>query len=68
MSVVKKAAIRLIEGLPETCTFEDIQYHLYVREKIEASLEAVARGEVASDDDADRRIDEWLNSLGPNQP
>jgi len=64
MSSVKQEAIRIIESLPETCTFEDIQYHLYVREKIEHSLAAIERGEGVTEEEADRRIDEWLASLG----
>ena len=35
MSIVKEAAIKLIQSLPDDCTFEEIQYHLYVREKVE---------------------------------
>jgi hypothetical protein len=65
MSPVKEEAIRIIQALPETCTYEDIQHHLYVREKIENSLESIDRGEGVSEEEADRRIDEWLASLGP---
>jgi predicted transcriptional regulator len=68
MSPVKEAAIKLIESLPENCTFEDIQYHLYVREKIEAGIKAIEAGEVVSEEEADRRITEWLESFGQNRP
>jgi hypothetical protein len=68
MSPIKEAAIRLIRSLPEDCTLEDIQYHLYVREKVERGLQAVEDGKVLSEDEADRRIGEWLDSYGPNQP
>ena len=68
MSPVKKAAIQLIRSLPETCTFEDIQYHLYVREKVEAGIQAIEDGEVVSEKEADRRITEWLESFGQNLP
>jgi hypothetical protein len=66
MSPVKQAAIKLIQSLPENCTFEDIQYHLYVREKVEAGIKAIEAGEVVSEDEADRRITEWLESFGQN--
>lgn len=65
MSPVKDEAIRLIESLPDSCTFEDIQYHLFVREKVDRSIAAIERGEGIPEAEADRRIDEWLDSLGP---
>jgi predicted transcriptional regulator len=68
MSPVKEAAIKLIQSLPENCTFEDIQYHLYVREKVEAGLHAIDTGQVMSEEEADRRITEWLESFGQNPP
>lgn len=68
MSPVKEAAIKLIQSLPETCTFEDIQYHLYVREKVERGIQAVDAEEVVSEEEADRRITEWLDSFGPSRP
>ena len=48
MSPLKEAVIRLIQSLPDDCTLEDIQYHLYVREKVEAGLRDVAEGRVVS--------------------
>ena len=66
MSPVKEAAIKLIQSLPENCTFEDIQYHLYVREKVEAGIQAIEAGKILSEDEADRRISEWLESFGQN--
>jgi predicted transcriptional regulator len=68
MSPVKEAAIKLIQSLPEDCTFEDIQYHLYVREKVEHGIQAIEAGEVVSEEEADRRITEWLDSFGQSQP
>jgi predicted transcriptional regulator len=68
MSPVKEAVIKLVQSLPDDCTVEDIQYHLYIREKVESGLQAIEEGKVVSEEDADRRIEEWLNSCGPNQP
>ncbi len=59
MSPVKEAAIKLVQSLPENCTFEDIQYHLYVREKVERGIQAIDAGQVVSEEEADRRITEW---------
>jgi len=42
-------------------TFEDIQYQIYVREKIERGLQDVAEGRVVSQEEAERRMQEWLD-------
>jgi predicted transcriptional regulator len=68
MSAIKEEAIRLIRSLPDDCSLEDIQYHLYVRQKIENGLAAVEAGRVASQQETERRVDEWVKSTGPNPP
>ena len=68
MSPVKQAAIKLIQSLPESCTFEDIQYHLSVREKVEAGIQAIEDGKVVSEEEADRRITQRLDSFGQSPP
>ena len=67
MSPLKESVIKLVQSLPDDCTLEDIYYHLYVREKVERGLKAIEDGEVVSEEEADRRIQEWLDSSGPNQ-
>ena len=52
----------------KTGTFEDIQYHLYVREKVTRGMAAADEGRVVSHEEAERRVAEWLRSYGPNQP
>jgi predicted transcriptional regulator len=64
MSQVKDEAIRLISSLPEDCTLEDIQYHLYVRQKVERGLAALEEGRVVTQDEAERRVAEWVESFG----
>ena len=60
----KSAALALIKSLPERSTYEDIQYHLYVREKIERGLEAIKKGDVVSQQDAEKKVSQWLKSSG----
>jgi hypothetical protein len=40
MSTAKTAVESMLRTLPDDCTLEDIQYHLYVLEKIQRGLEA----------------------------
>ena len=63
----KSEALRIIQGLPENASMEDIQYHLYVREKIEKGLADVAAGRVFSHEEVKRQVEAW-KSAGPKQP
>lgn len=60
MSAVKEQAIKIIESLPEDCTLEDIQYHLYVREKVERGIKAIDEGQTVSHEEAEKKVREWL--------
>lgn len=48
MNIVKEQTIELIKSCPDDCTLEDIQYHLYVREKVERGIQAINEGRVVS--------------------
>ncbi len=67
MARVKEQAIELIKSLPDDSTLEDIQYHLYVCQKIEHGLKAVDEGRVVSQEEAERRAAEWVKSSGRKQ-
>lgn len=60
MSQAKQAALRMIEALPEDCTYEDILYHLYVQEKIARGLADAEAGRIVSQEEAERRIRECV--------
>jgi hypothetical protein len=51
---------QVLDELPEDCTLEDVQYRLYVIEKVTRSLEAADRGEVISQDEMKQRVQSWL--------
>ena len=56
-------------GLPEDASLEDIQYHIYVRQKIERGLRDLENGRVVSQEEAERRMAQWLGeSNGPKSP
>jgi predicted transcriptional regulator len=56
----KTAVLKLLEQLPEEATLEDIQYHLYVLQKIKAGQEAVENGHVIPHEDVMRELAGWL--------
>jgi hypothetical protein len=66
MSAVKEEVIKLVQSLPDDCTLEDIQYHLYVREKVARGIAAIDDGRVLSQAEAEQRMAEWLKSSGQN--
>ena len=50
---------RLLDTLPDDASYEDIQYHIYVQQKIDRGLEASERGDFISDEEIERRIARW---------
>jgi predicted transcriptional regulator len=41
-------------------SFEDIQYHIYVREKIERGLKDIEEGRLLSQEEVEQRMSKWL--------
>lgn len=60
MNAAKKQVMHILEGLPEDISLEDIQYHLYVLQKIEHGLEDAEAGRTLSEEEFDRRMAKWL--------
>jgi predicted transcriptional regulator len=60
MGYVKKAVLDLVKKLPDDCTLEDVQYELYVRQKVERSMQAAAAGHVTSHEQVKKRLSKWL--------
>jgi len=58
-TIPKEAVRRLLEELPADATYEDIQYHIYVQQKIDAGLDAADRGDFISDEEIAQRIGRW---------
>ena len=50
----------LLERLPQDSTYEDIQYHLYVVEKIRQGVQRAEREGVLGQDDAELKLGQWL--------
>ena len=60
MAQVKKAVLDLVKKLPADCTLEDVQYQLYVRQKIDRSMLAAVSGRVTSHEQVKKRLAKWL--------
>jgi len=60
MRGVKREVLDLVKRLPDDCTLEDVQHQLYVRQKVERSMEAAATGRVHTHGQVKRRLSRWL--------
>jgi predicted transcriptional regulator len=59
MGSAKDEVRRIPERIPDNASFEDIQYHIYVREKIDRGLEDIEQGRVISQEEVERRMRKW---------
>jgi predicted DNA-binding protein len=59
MLTAKEEVRKMLDTLPDTASFEDIQYHIYVREKIERGLRDIENGNTATQAEADLRLGKW---------
>lgn len=59
MSNAKQQVESLLQNLPENCSLEDIQYHLYVLEKVRRGLDEAQRGTLTQAD-AEQQLSKWL--------
>ena len=56
----KKVVYKLLKELPENTTYEDIQYHLYVIQKIERGLNDIKENKIYSHEEAKKKLSKWL--------
>jgi hypothetical protein len=60
MSTAKEEVESLLNRLSEDCSLEDIQYHLYVIEKVHQGLEAAGTQGSMSQEVVEQRLGKWL--------
>ena len=56
----KEEALEILGDLADDVSWETIQYHLYVRQKIENSLKRAEEGKVLTQEEAEKRMSRWL--------
>lgn len=60
MVTAKEEVESLLNKLPDDCSLEDIQYHLYVIEKVRHGLDAADSQGTLPQDEAERQLGKWL--------
>ncbi|HVG33498.1 MAG TPA: hypothetical protein VM911_10470 [Pyrinomonadaceae bacterium] len=60
MSTAKEEVEALLDKLPDDCSLEDIQYHLYVLEKVRHGLEAADNQGTLTQEEVEGQLSKWL--------
>ena len=56
MNAVKKDVKALLDKLPDDCTYEDIQYHLYVMSKIKNGIDRAEKEGTIPQKDVEKKF------------
>lgn len=56
-SNVKAEMIKMLDALPDELTWGDLQYHIYVRQKIERGIQAVEVGSTFSQEEVEKHFE-----------
>ena len=59
MSEVKKEVVKLLQNLPDDCSLEDVQYHLYVIEKVHRGIDRAETEGSLTQEQAEQRLAQW---------
>lgn len=62
MTPVKEEVESLLERLPNDASIEDVQYHLYVIDKVRKGLESIDRDGGLTQAQVEARLGKWLVS------
>ncbi len=62
MSTPKAEVSSMLAALPDDTQLEDIQYHLYVLEKVKRGLDRADTEGIIPHDDAKARLAKWLSA------
>lgn len=59
MNTAKEEVSELLSKLPEDCTLEDVQYHLYVVEKIQRGISRAETESVLTQGEVEKKFSKW---------
>ena len=61
MATAKREVQDMLKRLPNDVSMEDIQYHIYVQQKIDRAMKDVKAGRLISHDEVVKRSAKWLS-------
>ncbi len=59
MAAAKEEIRRMRESLPDDATWEDLQYSIYVRERVERGRREADQENLLGQDEVETRMNEW---------
>ena len=62
MKSLKQNVEKMIQNLPDDSTIEDIQYHIYVLDKIQKGQQDIRDGKGISHEEAKVRLSKWITN------
>ena len=60
MNTAKKKVESLLSKLPDNCSLEDVQYHLYVIEKVLHGIEVADKERKITQEEAEGLLSKWV--------
>ena len=61
MSTAKEEVKALLDKLPDDCSLEDVQYHLYVVEKLHRGIDRAEKEGALNQDEVERKFSKWAS-------
>jgi hypothetical protein len=61
MATAKEEVRQLLESLPDDASLEDVQYSIWVRERIERGRREGSEGQLIQQDEIESRMRRWLD-------
>ena len=61
MNTTKEEVRSLLQNLPEDCTLEDVQYHLYVMGKVQSGIERAEKEGAIPHEEVEKRLGKWIS-------
>jgi len=61
MKTAKEEVKALLDKLPDDCTIEDIQYHLYVIEKVQRGIGRAKKEGTITHEEVKKRLSKWTS-------
>lgn len=61
MGTAKEEVKALLDKLPDDCSLEDVQYHLYVVEKIHRGIERAETEGTLGQEEVERKLNKWTS-------
>ena len=60
MLTAKQQVMELLKDLPDSSTLEEIQYCLYVQQKIQRGMADIEAGRSSNQEEVEKRMEKWL--------